>query len=163
MQCYTAVMTLQRQHMEKLIHRLRQDHPQLTFSASSSMYWSPDSNEIRYSDKTGATALAGLLHEVGHARLGHRGYRRDFELLKKEVAAWEEALKLGKQYGVFISLDHIQDCLDTYREWIYKRSACPTCSLAGLQEAETRFRCINCSHSWMVTAARFCRPYRRSQ
>jgi hypothetical protein len=46
---------------------------------------------------------------------------------------------------------------------VYKRSLCPACGLAGLQVAETRFRCINCIHTWIVTSARFCRPYRRSK
>jgi len=149
--------------MELLVRKLQQDHPELTFNASSALCWSPGSNEIRYANNSEEAAFAGLLHEVGHARLGHKGYKRDFELLQKEVAAWKEALDLSKQYGIVISDDHVQDCLDTYRDWVYKRSLCPACELAGLQEAETRFRCINCAHSWRVTASRFCRPYRRSK
>jgi hypothetical protein len=149
--------------MEKLIHKLRSDHPDLTFSSSSALCWSPSNNQISYPDKTDDSALAGLLHEVGHARLGHREYVNDLELLQKEVEAWQEALRLAETYGITISQDHIEDCLDTYRDWVYKRSLCPLCSMAGLQRAETQYFCINCSHTWRVTASRFCRPYRRSK
>ncbi len=150
--------------MEKLISQLKKDHPQLIFNASSSLCWSPSRGEVLYAHGAHPDAsLAGLLHEVGHARLGHSGYTHDFELLQKEVDAWQEALQLSEQYGVVISNDHVQDCLDTYRDWVYKRSLCPTCGLAGLQVAETHFRCINCMDTWNVTSARFCRPYRRSK
>jgi hypothetical protein len=149
--------------MEKLIHRLRKDHPELTFSSSTSLCWSPNNKEISYPAAADDSAFAGLLHEVGHARLGHAEYLKDMELLQKEVDAWQEALRLSETYGVTISRDHIEDCLDTYRDWVHKRSLCPSCHAAGLQQAETRYVCINCGHEWHVSASRFCRPYRRSK
>lgn len=147
--------------MEKLLIRLKRDHPQLTFHPSTSLCWSPESNKILYASNSPKTALAGLLHEVGHARLHHAGYTYDQELLQKEVDAWEEALLLARHYNVPINHDHIQDCIDTYRDWAYKRSLCPMCNLTGLQMTETSFQCINCTHSWTVTSARLHRPYRR--
>jgi hypothetical protein len=149
--------------MEKVLARLRIDYPKIIFRASSAHCWSPTSNEVSYAKTGGPAALAGLLHELGHARLGHRTYNNDIELLQKEVDAWEDALLLARIYNISIDDDHIQDCIDTYRDWLYKRSLCPSCKTSGLQRTETRYGCINCKQTWLVTASRFCRPYRLSK
>jgi hypothetical protein len=149
--------------MEKLILRLRKDHPKLLFSPGRSHCWSPGQGQISYEDARTEYALEGLLHELGHARLGHKGYNSDIELLKKEVEAWQEALQLSQTYGVEFDREHMQDCLDTYRDWIYKRSMCPVCLSTGLQKDERHYTCLNCGHDWLVTSSRFRRPYRRSK
>lgn len=145
--------------MEKLVRRLKAAHPTLTFVAGESFCWSPQTNHIFYSAKNGE---AGLLHEVGHALLGHRQYSSDLELLLKEVEAWDKAFELGGMYDITIDRDHAEDCIDTYREWLHKRSRCPSCISTGVQESPQSYRCLNCRQTWQVTAARFCRPYRRS-
>ena len=148
--------------MENLVRKLKQDHPGLVFSLGNSLCWSPGRGQISYPTEGGAHAIEGLLHEMGHARLGHKAYRSDLELLHKEVEAWQEALRLARTYRVTIDQNHMQDCLDTYRDWLYKRSMCPMCTNTGLQESEQRYACLNCKHAWQVTASRLCRPYRRS-
>lgn len=148
--------------MEKLIKKLRADHPTLVFRQGLAHCWSPEYGQILYENTDRAHNMEGLLHELGHARLQHKGYLSDLELLQKEVDAWEEALRLAELYGVNFSKDHMQDCLDTYRDWVYKRSTCPQCLSTGLQRDERHYHCINCSHTWSVTTARFCRPYRKS-
>lgn len=149
--------------MEKLISKLRADHPYLVFRPGLAHCWSPERSQIFYEDGGKEHSVEGLLHELGHARLQHKGYASDLELLQKEVNAWEEAKRLAGVYGVTFSDDHMQDCLDTYRDWIYKRSTCPQCLSAGLQKDERHYHCLNCSHIWGVTASRFCRPYRKSK
>jgi hypothetical protein len=149
--------------MEKLVTKLKRDHPDLVFNLGGPHCWSPESGQISYASGDEAHNIEGLLHELGHARLGHRSYRSDIDLLRKEVAAWEEATQLAEQYGVTIDQNHIQDCLDTYRDWLHKRSVCPECHGTGLQQSEHQYTCINCRHAWHVTASRFCRPYRRSK
>jgi hypothetical protein len=146
--------------MEKLVQRLKKDYPELTFVAGQSLCWSPEDNHIFYSIQDGE---GGLLHEVGHALLKHRHYESDLDLLAKEVDAWQQAVALGEQYGVIVDREHAEDCLDTYRDWLHKRSQCPVCATNGAQTAPKRYVCLNCRHSWQVTAARFCRPYRRSK
>lgn len=155
-------MIWQKACMEKLIERLRNDHPQLVFRPGHAHCWSPKDGQILYENTDKAHNIEGLLHEIGHARLQHKGYVSDLELLQKEVDAWEEARRLAKKYGVPFSAEHMQDCLDTYRDWIYKRSTCPQCLSAGLQKDEHHYQCLNCTHIWSVTASRFCRPYRKS-
>lgn len=149
--------------MEELILRIKQDHPGLVFNPSGSHCWSPEKGQIYYADNEKTHSIDGLLHELGHARLDHHGYASDLELLQKEVEAWEEALCLAELYGVEIDEEHMEDCLDTYRDWIHKRSTCPICKSSGLQDSNKRYACINCGHIWLVTDSRFCRPYRRSK
>src|SRR5665213_2101031 len=149
--------------MDELIARLRAEFPKLNFTSGKQFYWSPETEEIFYkAEARGQRAVWSLLHETGHALLGHRSYKADFELLKLEVAAWERARGLAGDLGLTIDEDHIQDCLDTYRDWLYKRSICPNCTTKCLQQGDfVHYRCFNCHATWRVTASRFCRAYRR--
>ena len=148
--------------MDKLIGRLTIELPALKFTAGDQFYWSPETKEIFYkSGARGHQAIWSLLHETGHALLGHRNYKADFELLRLEVAAWERARELANKHDLKIDEDHIQDCLDTYRDWLHKRSICPTCNTKCLQQGDfVHYRCHNCHTTWRVTASRFCRAYR---
>jgi hypothetical protein len=158
-----------------LLERLRQDFTDINFVAGKAFCWSPNDRRVCYkaevsSGSTSPTvqtsAVFSLLHEVGHALLEHRRYRLDFELLELELAAWQEARLLGKRYGITICEDHVQNCLDTYRDWLYRRSICPTCSTRALQQDSSpaqkpSYRCFNCHATWLVASSRFCRPYRQ--
>jgi hypothetical protein len=147
--------------MEKLVHKLQADHPGLQFTIGEAHCWSPGKRQIFYAAGERASNIAGLLHELGHARLGHHAFTSDVDLLQKEVAAWQEAANLAQRYGVTLDGNHIQDCLDSYRDWLYQRSRCPVCSATGVQESNKQYRCINCAASWRVSSARMRRPYRR--
>lgn len=143
------------------IDQLRRDFPDFSFRHGTMDHWSPKTNTITYKlDVPLKEIQYGVLHELAHAQLGHTNYRSDFELLKLESAAWELAAKIGKKYGVKIDDDHIQNCLDTYRDWLHARSTCPTCGLNVLQKDPYHYRCFNCRTEWKVTSGRFVRPYR---
>jgi NADH pyrophosphatase NudC (nudix superfamily) len=148
-----------------LLATLRTDHPHLTFTSKGVFCWLPKKREIQYDEQaSGANACFALLHEVGHALLDHSHYSADFQLLDMEVAAWERAEQLAKRYLITIDEDHIQDCLDSYRDWIHRRSICPTCSTKSLQQDNSAsYRCHNCHNTWQVASSRFCRPYRQVQ
>ncbi len=151
--------------MEKLIARLQAEFPALRFTPGQQFYWSPESGEIFYvHGANGRKATWSLLHETGHALLKHQSYKADFELLRLEVAAWERARQLAATIGLKIDEDHIQDCLDTYRDWLYKRSICPSCAAKCLQQDDfAQYRCFNCHTVWRVSASRFCRAYRSTK
>jgi hypothetical protein len=151
--------------MQKLINKIQAEFPNLRFTAAKQFYWSPESSEIFYNAAArGQQATWSLLHETGHALLGHSSYKADFELVRLEVAAWEQAQVLAEDLLLTIDQDHIQDCLDTYREWLYKRSICPNCTTKSLQQGDfVHYRCFNCHATWRVTASRFCRAYRRQK
>lgn len=142
--------------------RLTEDYPQFKFTPGDNENWSPKTATITYKqDQPIARLRYGLLHELAHAQLGHTDYKSDFELLKLEAKAWELAADIGKKYGVKIDDEHIQNCLDTYRDWLHRRSTCPACSVHGLQNALDSYRCFNCGTSWRVSKGRFVRSYRK--
>ena len=149
-----------------LLEQLRASYPHLAFTAGKTFVWSPETQEIFYkADSFGDVKHRwSLLHETGHALLGHTGYQTDIELIKLEMAAWDKAKALATQLKLIIDEDHIQDCLDTYRDWLHARSICPTCTTKALQQSDmTHYRCHNCHTTWKVTPSRFARPYRATK
>jgi hypothetical protein len=147
---------------ENLVEKLSQDYPELKFKIGSQEHWSPKTQTITYNPSEPYEKLSfALLHELAHAILEHNNYTSDFELLKLESEAWNLAAKLGKSYAIDISEDHIQNCLDTYRDWLHRRSTCPKCGIHVMQKDVNSYGCYNCGASWHVSSGRFVRPYRR--
>ena len=148
--------------MDQLLKRLQKDYANISFEISDNFCWSPSRRIIYYTDNSsvGENSSWALLHELAHAILDHNNYSSDIELLLKEVEAWEEAKKLAQRYGLNIDEDHIQDCLDTYRDWLHRRSKCPKCKINTTQDNHEQYKCFNCQTTWRVSSSRFCRPYR---
>lgn len=146
-----------------LVEKLKDDFPSLSFVAGTRAYWSPEQQQVFYRVTTGSKEQAkmwALLHEVGHAVLAHKSYTTDIDLLRKEVEAWAKAEELAVVYGSTIDNTYAQDCLETYRQWLFKRSTCPSCGARGVQNTEKEYICLNCEMHWSVSTSRFCRPYR---
>ena len=146
-----------------LLETLKADFPAFDFVEASRFSWHAGRKNISYKalkkdDVHGAWAL---LHEVGHAQLTHEDFSTDIELLKMEVAAWEEAKELAQKYCLDIDEDYVQSCIDSYRDWLHLRSTCPSCYNRSLQSSRTTYHCLNCGTDWSVTRNRLCRPYRR--
>src|SRR4051794_30955059 len=100
---------------KELVDKLSIDYPDFKFKTGRQEHWSPKTQTITYNpDEPHEQFSYALLHELAHAILGHNTYGSDFELLKLESEAWILAAKLGKSYGIAISDEHIQNCLDTY-------------------------------------------------
>jgi hypothetical protein len=153
--------------MDKLLAELAIRFPELSFIPGRQFYWSPETEEVVYAkdpDKSDQQKCWSLLHETGHGLLRHCAYHADFELIRLEVAAWEKARLLAREFQIEIDENHIQDCLDTYRDWLYKRSICPSCTTKCLQQQDfSHYRCFNCHAVWRVTPSRFCRSYRSTK
>lgn len=152
--------------LHKLIAALKKDFPSISFTESDTFLWSPEDSTVYVNASSPSQQDRWtLLHEFAHGVLGHEDYASDIELLSLETAAWTEAKRLQRCYDDTNPIDdeHIQDCLDTYRDWLYARSRCPCCEQTGLQINSKRYYCINCSQYWIVTHARFKRPYRMSR
>lgn len=159
-----AVMNTSNKMLEDFINHLRADYPELKFKAGKQDHWSPKTQTVIYDPSQEIKDLkAGVLHELAHALLGHNTYHSDFELLKLESNAWELAAKMGRKYDVNIDDDHIQNCLDTYRDWLHSRSTCPTCGIHVLQQDSSSYRCFNCHANWRVSSGRFARAYRKTK
>lgn len=146
----------------KLVEHLQKDFPTVSFVNSDKSRWAPESRTVFFA-ATKRHADWSLLHEAGHMLAEHAHYNTDIELLQMEVEAWDKARELGEKYDIQISPDHIEDCLDSYRDWLYKRSLCPECSQTGLEKDSGNYRCINCGAVWQVSPERFCRVYRKTK
>ncbi len=149
---------------QALLQRLRGDYPELTFVVSSRFSWHAGSKHVSYTETSlqDVRGIWAILHELGHALLGHTDYMSDVELLTIEVAAWDKARELAHTYGLTIDEEYVQDSLDSYRDWLHVRSACPTCHEHCLQVSKDAYRCHNCGTTWHVTQSRLCRPYRKT-
>lgn len=149
---------------EHIITRLFAEHADLSFIAGDTFSWDPKNVRICYKAALleSNKGLWALLHEIGHARLGHTDYKNDVELLHMEVAAWEMAQTIGNTHDITIDADYIQDALDSYRDWLHVRSTCPKCYERCLQATTHTYRCHNCGTEWHVTRSRLCRPYRKT-
>jgi hypothetical protein len=136
--------------------------PEIKLEISESFFLSPKQKKINYNQSIIDTEIGmwSMLHEVAHAYLNHTSYSSDLSLLKLEAEAWDEAKKLADNLEIRIDESHIQDCLDTYRDWLHRRSTCPNCGVICIQSSPVEYSCHNCHTSWHVSASRFCRPYR---
>ncbi len=158
-----AVTSSSAAQARKFIDRLAGDYPDFKFQAGQQEHWSPKFKTITYVAEQPVKELRyGLLHELAHALLNHATYHSDFELLKLESDAWELAAKIGRRYKLRINQSHIQNCLDTYRDWLHRRSACPTCGRHVIQKDLHFYQCFNCQTIWRVSSGRFVRPYRKT-
>ena len=147
--------------LKDFIDKLKADHPDFYFKGGQREYWSPETHTITFDRKRPEKEIKfGVLHELAHALLEHKNYSSDLELLKMESEAWHMAAKLGRRYGVRISENHIQNCLDTYRDWLHKHSRCPNCGTHVIQHGPSTYKCFNCGSIWRVSHERFARPYR---
>lgn len=148
--------------MEKLLEKLILDFPDFGFISSNHFKWSPMNRTIDYDSRTtDKDSVWALFHELAHGVLDHQAYSLDVELLLMEAEAWHTAQELARRYDLKIDDNHIQDCLDTYRDWLDQRSTCPLCGNTSLQQSVRDYRCFNCQSVWQVSTSRFCRSYRQ--
>ena len=131
------------------------DGTSISYKVGDGFHWNPNCSCLFY-NPTDPLAEQLILHELGHALLGHVNYSRDIELLTMERAAWNQALILSKDYGVTILEDTIEDHLDTYRDWLHARSLCPDCGTTGIQAGASRYACPSCGSTWRVNSAKTC-------
>ncbi len=139
-------------------------HPDsaLTFVEDTLFSWNPKTHELHY-NPSGQDAPAYLLHEYGHVLDGETAYSQDIELLQIERSAWDRAVETGRELGVTIDENLIEDSLDTYRDWLHARSLCPRCEATGIQTTRFGYQCLACQHTWRVNEARQCALRRYSQ
>lgn len=148
-----------------LVNRLSIDYPTIKFIVGNTFSWSPRIKCIYYNKLSLATHKGQwtLLHELGHALSSHHNYTYDIELIEMEMEAWKVAQQISNKYNIEVDDNHIQDCLDTYRDWLHLRSTCPKCNSVSTQKNQKIYFCYNCHHNWLVTNTQLCRPYRLSQ
>lgn len=85
-----------------------------------------------------------LLHEVGHALCKHFDYATDLERIKIERSAWDKAQQLCDIYNIAYDEDFVEGELDTYRDWLQRKSVCPECGLVRYQDKRGVYHCPRC-------------------
>lgn len=155
----------------RLLAELRRDLPDLRFRVGRKFAFRPPRTIFYVNTENGQGEQnwdfgeqkmwrMRILHEVGHAVLGHRDFATDVERLKMERAAWEKARELygyyqgrfeaQKQFGVGEQdwgeweEEVVEMELDSYRDWLHQRSKCPECGLTRYQATDGRYHCPRC-------------------
>jgi hypothetical protein len=140
-----------------LISKLRRDFKEFSFKKDTVYKWSPGTKTVHFRPLRQPEDAWTLLHELAHGILGHFTFKRDIELVGKEVEAWEyAAVTLSPKYGFVIPPSVIEEELETYRDWLHNRSICPDCSSNGIQTKTDTYQCLNCRCLWRVNDARTC-------
>lgn len=136
--------------------------PELKFESGKSLSWNPIKESITLPEKDGINVIYGLIHEIAHAKLIHNSFSHDIELIKMEREAWNKGCEIAQDLlGLKIDSGYIEDCLDSYREWLYKRSLCPRCALSGFQVNDHEYSCPHCLIDWKVPPSRLCTVKRK--
>lgn len=153
-------MSMPNNTLNHFLQRIQKDFPDLHVVASQKSYWDPSNGTIYY-NRDAKNPLWSILHELGHMQAKHTSFRLDVELLIMETEAWKIAKNLALIYRIPLDKEHIDNCLDSYRDWLYARSMCPGCTQTGVQDNQKLYNCLNCRRSWSVSTSRFSRSYRK--
>lgn len=131
--------------------------PELKFEIGKNLSWNPLTKSITLPKKDSEELVYGLIHEIAHAKLAHNTFLNDIELIKMEREAWNKACEIAQdKFELKINNDYIEDCLDSYRDWLYRRSLCPRCALSGFQVNDHEYSCPHCLIDWRVPVSRLC-------
>lgn len=128
--------------MDVLLEKLKSDYPELRFVKGRKFAFRPPRTIVLGPQEASEDLL--ILHEVSHALCGHKDFKMDVERLKMETEAWEKARELALEYGIEVNEDLVQDELDTYRDWLHKKSRCPKCGLTRFQTPDGQYHCPKC-------------------
>lgn len=159
-----AVTTTQK--INSVYRQIAQDFPSIQFVNGSDFFWSSDIHSITHPAIDSLEDLYHLLHEIGHARLGHSHYPSDADLVNMEYSAWEYAVNtLSPLYNLGLNIEDevVTSALDSYRQWLHNRSVCPNCQAIGVQESTDNYLCLVCRQKWRVNEARSCQLRRYKQ
>lgn len=129
--------------MTDLIAKLRVDYPEFRFINGKKFAFRPPKTVVLGPSEPNGELL--VLHEVGHAILEHKDFKTDVERLKMEVSAWEKAQELAVFYRIKFDEEIAQRELDSYRDWLHKKSRCPECGLTRFQDADG-YHCPRCEN-----------------
>lgn len=126
------------------LQKIKNSYPELKFISGKQFSFRPPHTIVIGPEETNDVSL--LLHELGHALSGHRTFSTGAGRLKMEVEAWSKAREIAPDLGVEISDDAMEAELDTYRDWLHKKSRCPKCGLTRFQTPDGAYHCPRCEN-----------------
>lgn len=138
------------------LDKLATDYPQFKFAKSDDFYWSPFDKTIHFTNINSNQTKNLLFHELAHALLDHTDYTNDVQLVQMETEAWAKVRdELSAKYNIKFEHDLAENVIDTYRDWLHKRSLCPNCNINGFQIDYHLYKCPSCANIWKVNSAKF--------
>ena len=129
---------------KQLLDQVKVDFPDFCFSNGKKFAFRPPRSIVVGPKEDNDSLL--LLHELGHALCGHHDFGTDIERLKMEREAWEKARNLCARYKIPYNEDVVEGELDTYRDWLDKKSRCPRCRLTRFQTPDGKYHCPQCEN-----------------
>jgi hypothetical protein len=124
--------------------RIKSDFPEFRFISGKRFSFRPPKTIVVGPDESNDSLL--LLHELGHALSGHRDFDTSVRRVKMEREAWDKAHELCPKYGIEYNEDLIEGELDTYRDWLHKKTSCPKCGLTMFQTPDGVCHCPRCEN-----------------
>ncbi|MBR6965099.1 hypothetical protein IKH83_02175 [Candidatus Saccharibacteria bacterium] len=125
-----------------LLKTLENAYPEFNFKPGKRFLFRPPKTIFFVADHPDLDSL--LLHELGHASLGHFSFDTDIERLKMERAAWEKAGEIAAKLNIKLNNDLVETELDTYRDWLHQKSRCKKCGLTRYQTKDGIYHCPHC-------------------
>lgn len=125
-----------------LLEKLIKDYPNYNFCSSNKFMFRPPRTILFNTLDQNFNSL--ILHELGHATLGHRTFKTDIDRIKMERAAWNEAKNIAKNYHISIDDNLIESAIDSYRDWLHAKSKCKKCGLTKYQDSNGVYHCPYC-------------------
>lgn len=124
--------------------KIKSDYPEFKFISGKRFSFRPPKTIVVGPEEPNDSLL--LLHELGHALSEHRDFDTSVRRVKMEREAWDKARELCSKYELEYNEDLVEDELDTYREWLHKKTICPKCSLTMFQTPDGVYHCPKCEN-----------------
>ena len=124
--------------------KIKSNYPEFSFRKGKRFSFRPPKTIIVGPNEKNDELL--LLHELGHAVSGHKTFGNGAQRLKMEREAWEKARELASSYNVEFDDSLAEAELDTYRDWLDKKTRCKKCSLTCYQTPDGINHCPRCEN-----------------
>ena len=124
--------------------RIKSDFPEFKFIDGARFSFRPPRTVVVGPEEKSDSLL--LLHELGHALCGHRDFDTSVRRVKMEREAWDKARELAPLYEVEFDDELVEGELDTYRDWLHKKTCCKKCGLTMFQTPDGVYHCPRCEN-----------------
>lgn len=124
------------------VQELKKIYPNVIFRSGSRFRFHPPKTIYYVSSAENFKLL--ILHELGHALINKNDYKTDIERLKIEQKAWTKAKEITISLNLDFDESFAEQKLDSYRDWLHKKSTCKKCGLTRFETPDGVYHCPHC-------------------